>query len=127
MNFHNIFLLLLVVLSAYSAYSKPPICTNPIRITNNNIAQLGSLAPVLSENQFFQIILPWNGVYILPQNEVICILPQSEIIHILPQYEVNKTVQPQNEVLISILPQNEMLKSVTANWQLSYNLTIVHV
>ena len=67
-------------------------------------------------------------MYILPQNEVICTLPQNE---------VNKTVQPQNEVIMSILPQNgvyktilhqnEMLKSVTANWQLSYNLTIIHV
>ena len=128
MNFYNIFLLLLVVLSAYSAYSKPPISTNPIRITNNSIAQLRSLAPVLPENEFFQIILPWNGVYILPQNEVICTLPQNE---------VNKTVQPQNEVIMSILPQNgvyktilhqnEMLKSVTANWKLSCNLAIIHV
>ena len=90
MNFYNILLLLLVVLSAYSGsppYSKLPDSTNPIRVTNNSIAQLGSLTPVLPQNEFFGIILPWNGVYILPQNEVF-ILPQNEIICILPQNEV---------------------------------------
>ena len=74
-------------------------------------------------------------MYIMPQNKVF-ILPWNSV-YILPQKEANNTVQPQNEVFISIFPQNgvyktilhqnEMLKSLTANWQLSYNLTIIYV
>jgi hypothetical protein len=93
MNYHYIFLLLLVVLSAYSEspqYAKPP----PIGITvypNSSSAKLGVLAPVLPQNEVFETVLP--------------------------QKEVFKIVIPQNEVDRSVLPQNGVL--IIANCQLS--------
>ena len=86
MNYHYIFLLLLVVLSAYSEnpqYAKPP----PIGVTvypSSSSAQLGVLAPVL----------PQNEVYRLPQKEVYRIA--------LPHNEVDRSVLPQNGVLIIV-------------------------
>ena len=83
MNYHYIFLLLLVVLSIYSEspqYAKPP----PIGVTvylNSISAKLGVLAPVL----------PQNEVYRLPHNEVYKIA--------LLQKEMNGSVLPQNGVL----------------------------
>ena len=81
MNFYHISLLLLVVLSAYSEspqHAKPPDSPDPTGVTvcsNNSSAQLGILAPVLPQNEVFVSLLPQNGVFILPQNEVLKSVP----------------------------------------------------
>src|SRR6202050_4668074 len=93
MNYHYIFLLLLVVLSAYSEspqYAKPPHIGFTV-YPNSSSAQLGVLAPVLPQNEVFETVLP--------------------------QKEVFKIVIPQNEVDRSVLPQNGVL--IIANCQLS--------
>jgi len=70
-----------VVLSAYSEspqHAKPPDSPDPTEVTvcsNNNSAQLGILAPVLPQNEVFVSLLPQNGVFILPQNEVLKSVP----------------------------------------------------
>ena len=123
MNFYYIFLLLLVVLSAYSESPEPP---GPLDFSvvavcpNSSSDPLGVLAPVLSQNEMSGSVLSQNKV--LPQNEVyrIIVLPQSEVFRsqnvILPQNEVNRTiVLPQSEVFGSqnmILPQNEVFRTV---------------
>src|ERR1700685_4069800 len=61
MNFLYSFLLLLVVLSAYSEspqHAKPPDFPDPI-CSNCSSAQLGILAPVLSQNEVFITNLPY--------------------------------------------------------------------
>jgi len=118
MNFYHIFLLLLVVLSAYSEspqYAKPPDSPNSIGVTicpNSSSAQLGILAPVLPQNEVYKTVLPQNGVFrtILPQNEVLK--------SVLPQDGVFRTILPQNEVFKIVLPQTEVLKSVPISSQL---------
>jgi hypothetical protein len=90
MHFYYLFLLLLVVLSAYSGGShhvKSPDSLDPTSVavcTNSNSAQLGILAPVLPHNEVYKTTLPQNEVYkiALPQNEA----------------ELNKTVLPQIRV-----------------------------
>ena len=98
MNFYYSFLLLLVLLSAYSEgpqYAKPPDPLHSTLITvypNSSSAQLGALAPVL------------------PQNEVYRITPQHEVYKVpLPQNKVYIIAPPQNEVFLIVLPQNKAL------------------
>src|ERR1700735_1889354 len=79
MNFLYSFLLLLVVLSAYSEspqHAKPPDFPDPIAVTvcsNCSSAQLGILAPVLPQNEVFKIVLPQNGVFELSCPRMGCI------------------------------------------------------
>src|ERR1700729_4366083 len=93
MNFYYIFLLLLVVFSAYSEspqHGKPPDTLDSTVVTvcpNGSSDSLGVLAPVL------------------PQSEVI----RSQNV-ILPQNDVFQIVPPQNGVNISVLPQNGVCK-----------------
>src|SRR6202167_6768678 len=78
MNFHYSFLLLLVVLSAYSEgpqYVKPPDSVDSTLVTvcpDSSSISLGVLTPILPQNEEFKFVLPQNEVYIsvLPQNEV---------------------------------------------------------
>jgi len=118
MNFYYMFLLLLVVLSAYSESPQQGEPPDPLDLTvvavcpNSSSDSLGVLAPVLSQNEmsgsvlFQNRVLPWNEVY---RNIV---LPQSEMFG--SQNEVYRTiVLPQSEVFGSqnmILPQNEVLE-----------------
>jgi hypothetical protein len=98
LQFYYTFLLLFVVLNAYSENSqhvKPP---DPLVTHPNSNLTLGSLAPILPQSE-----VPWNGVYIQPQNEVFKIVQ--------PQNEVYSNVLPQNEVFGSaLLPQNGVFK-----------------
>ena len=93
MNFYYIFLLLLVVLSAYSEspqYGKPADSLDLTRVTvcpNSSSDSLGVLAPVLPQSEVFR-----SQNVILPQNEVFQIVP------------------PQNGVNISVLHQNGVCK-----------------
>jgi hypothetical protein len=133
MNFCYIFLLLLVVLSAYSEspqYGKPldPLDLTAVTVCPNSSSDsLGVLAPVLPQNEVFgsqNMILPQNEVYrtiVLPQSEVFgsqnMILPQNEVHRtiVLPQSEVfgsQNMILPQNEVYRTIgLPQSEVFES----------------
>ena len=153
MNFYYIFLLLLVVLSAYSESPEPP---GPLDFSvvavcpNSSSDPLGVLAPVLSQNEMSgsvlsqNRVLPQNEVYriiVLPQNEVnrTIVLPQSEVFGsqnmILPQNEVFRTVLlqneafeiilPQNEVNIYVLPQGGIFRVEMVNWQLSNEVKAV--
>src|SRR5882757_1358259 len=96
MNFYYSFLLLLVVLSAYSEnppYAKPPDSPVSTIVTfcPNSHSSFGVLAPVLTQNEVHMSFLPQNEVYMstLPQNEVyMSILPQIGMF----QTEVNITV-----------------------------------
>jgi len=97
------FLLLLVVLSAYSESPQQGEPPDPLDLTvvavcpNSSSDSLGVLAPVLSQNEmsgsvlFQNRVLPWNEVYrniVLPQSEMFgsqnevyrtIVLPQSEV------------------------------------------------
>src|SRR6202042_2069069 len=126
MNFYYIFLLLLVVLSAYSESPQPPDPLDFSVVTvcpNSSSDSLGVLAPVLSQNEMSGPVLSQNRV--LPQNEVYrtIVLPQSEVFGsqnmILPQSEGFRAVLPQNEVNISVLLQGGIFRVVIVNWQLS--------
>ena len=84
MNFYYIFLLLLVVLSAYSEspqQGEPPDSldsTSAAVCPNSSSDPLGVLAPVLPQSWVFGSVLPQNMV--LPQNEVYrAVLPQHEV------------------------------------------------
>ena len=140
MNFYYMFLLLLVVLSAYSESPQQGEPPDPLDLTvvavcpNSSSDSLGVLAPVLSQNEmsgsvlFQNRVLPWNEVYrniVLPQSEMFgsqnevyrtIVLPQSEVFGsqnmILPQNEVFRTVLLQNEAFAIVLPQNEVNISV---------------
>jgi hypothetical protein len=126
MNFYYSFLLLLVVLSAYSEgpqYAIPPDPLDSTLVTvypNSSSAQLGVLAPVLPQNEVYKIALPQHEVYKVP----------------LPQNEVSKIVLPHNKALTLsevlnltlsgvfnfFLPPNGVFKIVTANCQLFNNV-----
>ena len=133
MNFYYIFLVLLVVLSAYSEspqHSKPPDSLDSTVATvcpNSSSDSLGVLAPVLPQNEVFgsqNVILPQNEVYrtnVLLQSEVFgsqnVILPQNEVYRtiVLPQSEVFESqnmILLQNDVFEIVLPQNEVNISV---------------
>src|SRR5882762_1306894 len=112
MNFYYMFLLLLVVLSAYSESPQQGEPPDPLDLTvvavcpNSSSDSLGVLAPVLSQNEmsgsvlFQNRVLPWNEVY---RNIV---LPQSEMFG------------SQNEVYISVLLQVGIFIVVIVSWQL---------
>jgi hypothetical protein len=112
MHFFNSFLLLLVVLSAYSECPQHALSSYSFDSTlvtvypDGSSAQLGVLAPVLPQNEVFTIAPPQNGVFrtILPQNEVFKIAQ--------PQNEVYRTVLPQNEVFGSVLLQSGVFQIV---------------
>ena len=143
MNFYHIFLLLLVILSAYSEspqHGKPSDSFDSTVATvcpNSSSDSLGILAPVLLWSKVFGSVQSQNMV--LPQSEVFqsqnevyrtndllqsevfrsqnVILPQNEVFRsVLLQNEVFKIVLPQNEVNISVLPQGGIFRAV--NWQL---------
>jgi hypothetical protein len=66
MNIYHIFLLLLVVLSAYSEcpqHAKPLDSYLATVCPRNSHISLGFLAPVLSKDDGFVFVLPQNGVY----------------------------------------------------------------
>src|SRR6266436_8393569 len=90
MNFYYSFLLLLVVLSAYS--ESPPYTKSPdstiATVCPNNHTSLGVLAPVLPQNEVYMSILPQIGM-------------------------------SQTEVNITVLPENEVFQIVAVNFQLS--------
>src|SRR6202051_3524841 len=101
------FLLLLVVLSAYSESPQQGEPPDPLDLTvvaicpNSSSDSLGVLAPVLSQNEMSGSVLPQNRV--LPQNEVYrtIVLPQSEV------FGLQNMILPQNEVYRTIvLPQS---------------------
>jgi hypothetical protein len=97
MNFYYIFLLLLVVLSAYSESPQPPDPLDFSVVTvcpNSSSDSLGVLAPVLSQNEMSGSVLSQNGV-----------LPQSEV------FGSQNMILPQNEVYSTILPQSEVFRS----------------
>ena len=118
MNFYYIFLLLLVVLSAYSVSPQPP---DPLDFSvvavcpNSSSDSLGVLAPVLSQNEMSGFVLSQNRV--LPQNEVFRT--------VLLQNEAFEIVLPQNEVNISVLLQGGIFRVVIVNWQLSNEVKVV--
>ena len=100
MNFYCIFLLLLVVVSAYS--DNPPgglaYDSTIVTVCPNSSNPLGVLAPVLTQNEVFMSTLPQNEVYV----------------SILPQIRMSQT-----QVNITVLPKNEMFQIVAVNFQLS--------
>ena len=89
MHFYYFFLLLLVVLSVYSEspqHAKAPDSFNSTVVTvcpNSSSTSLGILAPVLPQNEVFEIALPQNGVF--------------EIV--LSQIETDKTVLHQSNIV----------------------------
>jgi hypothetical protein len=103
MNFYYSFLLLLVVLSAYSEnppYAKPPDSPVSTKVTvcPNSHNSLGILAPVLTQNEVHLSFLPQNEVYM----------------SILSQIRMSQT-----QVNITVLSKNEVFQVVTINFQLS--------
>ena len=140
MNFYYIFLLLLVVLSAYSEspqQGEPPDSldsTSAAVCPNSSSDPLGVLAPVLPQSWVFGSVLPQNMV--LPQNEVpnswVFVLPQSWVFgFVLPQNEVFGSVL-QNGVFKFVLPQNgvfevvlsELNKTVFMSQNEMFNVTV---
>src|ERR1700692_1476555 len=105
------FLLLLVVLSAYSESPQQGEPPDPLDLTvvaicpNSSSDSLGVLAPVLSQNEMSGSVLSQN--------------------RILPQNEMYRTVLPQNEVNISVLLQGGIFRVVIVNWQLSNEVKAV--
>src|SRR6202050_1960729 len=102
MNYHYIFLLLLVVLSTYSGgpqHAKAPdllVSTMATVCPNSSFVSLGVLALVLPRNEVLISVLPQNGVFKF----------------VLPQHEVYKTTVPQNGVFTIVLPQNEVYRDL---------------
>src|ERR1700734_3118137 len=92
MNFNYSFLLLLVVLSAYSEgpqYVKPSDSVDSTLVTvcpDSSSISLGVLAPILPQNEEY--------ISVLPQNEVfVSVLPQIGVFEMgLVQTEINTTV-----------------------------------
>src|SRR5882762_2948169 len=146
MNFYYIFLLFLVVLSAYSESPQQGEPPDPLDLTvvavcpNSSSDSLGVLAPVLPQNEmsgsvlFQNRVLPWKEVYrniVLSQSEMFgsqnevyrtIVLPQSEVFGsqnmILLQNEAFAIVLPQNEVNISVLLQGGIFRVVIVSWEL---------
>jgi len=129
MNFYYIFLLLLVVLSAYSESPQQGEPPDPLDLTvvavcpNSDSDSLGVLAPVLSQNEVYRII-------VLPQSEVFgtqnMILLQNEVFRtVLLQIEAFEIVLSQNEVNISVLLQGGIFGVVIGSWQLSNKVEAV--
>jgi hypothetical protein len=138
MNFYYIFLLLLVVLSAYSEspqQGEPPDSLDSPSVAvcpNSSSDPLGVLAPILPQSWvfrpvFYNMVLPQNEVpnswvfgSVLPQNEVFGSVLQNGVFKIvLPQNGVFGVVLSQTEMNITVLPQNWVFNNVIANCQLS--------
>jgi hypothetical protein len=117
MNFYQIFLLLLVVLSAYSEspqQGEPPDSLDSTLAAvcpNSSSDPLGVLAPVLPQSWVFGSVLAQNEVIgpVLQNGVFKFILPQNEVFEVI-QSQINKTVY---------MSQNEMFNNVTVNCQLS--------
>ena len=99
MNFYYIFLLLLVVLSAYSEspqYGKPPDPLDTTAVTvcpNSSSDSLGVLAPVLPQGKMSVL----SQIMVLPESEMFGFVQSQNMV--LPQNEVYKfLVLPQNGV-----------------------------
>jgi hypothetical protein len=113
MNLYYIFLLLLVVFSAYSEspqHCKPPDSLDLTRVTvcpNSSSDSLGVLAPVLPQSEVFGSVQSQNMV--LPQNNVYKFL-------VLPQNRVYKNL---------VLPQNGVFNVVIVNCQLANKVKVV--
>jgi hypothetical protein len=123
MNFYNIFLLLLVVLSSFfesPQHGKPPDSLDfPLVAVcpNSSSDSLGILAPVLPQGEMFGSVLTQNMV--LPQNEVYrTVLPQHEVFGSVLQNGVFKFNLSQTEVNKTVLPQNGLYKNGFFNYQL---------
>jgi len=121
MNYNCIFLLLLVVLSAYS--ESPQYANPPIEVTvypNCSSAQLGILAPVLPQNEVYLTTPPHFEVSktIPPHNEVYKITP--------PHFEVSKTIPPHIEVSKTIPPHIEVSKTIPPHNEV-YKITPPHI
>src|ERR1700683_1337370 len=132
MMISNYFLLLLMVLSAYTEspqHVNPPY-SFPIAVAvypNSSSAHLGVFTPVRPQNEVsinppqYEVSInpPQYEVSInLPQYEVSINLSQYEVSIILPQYEVYKIALPQNGVFETILPQPEGFEIAPVNCQL---------
>jgi hypothetical protein len=108
MNFNHFFLLLLVVLSAYSEgpqLSKPPDIFDPTSVTvcpNSSSVKLGVLAPVLPQNEVFELVPAPSGVL------NVVLIPSGMLKFALPQNEVYKFVLPQDGVFKSAAMSNNM-------------------
>src|SRR5882762_5544746 len=127
MNFYYMFLLLLVVLSAYSESPQQGEPPDPLDLTvvavcpNSSSDSLGVLAPVLSQNEMSGSVL--FQTIVLPQSEVFgsqnMILPQNEVFRtVLLQNEAFEIVLPQNEMNISVPLQGGIFRVVIVNWKL---------
>jgi hypothetical protein len=119
MNFCHIFLLLLVVFSAYSEspqHGKPPdsLDLTPAAVCPNSGSDpLGVLAPVLLQNEVSGSVLSQNMV--LPQDEVYrTVLPLNEVGSVL-QNGVFMFILPQNGVSEVVLSHIEMKKMSCLN------------
>src|SRR5882762_8086923 len=121
MNFYYMFLLLLVVLSAYSESPQQGEPPDPLDLTvvavcpNSSSDSLGVLAPVLSQNEMSGSVLSQDRV--LPQNEVYRT--------VLLQIEAFEIVLSQNEVNISVPLQGGIFGVVIGSWQLSNKVEAV--
>ena len=121
MNYNCIFLLLLVVLSAYS--ERPQHAHPPIEVTvypNCSSAQLGILAPVLPQNEVYLTTPPHFGVSktIPPHIEVSKTIP--------PHIEVSKTIPPHNEVYKITPPHIEVFKTIPPHNEV-YKIPLPHI
>jgi hypothetical protein len=129
MNYIYIFLLLLVIFSAYAEspqYAQPPLIEATI-YPNSSFAQMGILAPVLPHNEVYKTTPPHNAVYKTPpHNEVYKTPPHNEVytpplnevytpplneVYNLLLNEVYKT-PPLNEVYKTTLPHNEVYEII---------------
>ena len=122
MNFHYIFLLLLIILASESSqHGKPPDPFDLFVVAvcpNSSSDSLGVLAPVLPDGEMFRPVLPQNMV--LPQNEVYrTVLPEHEVFGSVLQNGVFKFDLSQTEVNKTVLPQNGLFNNVFVNCQLS--------
>ena len=123
MTFYYTFLLLLVVLSAYSEgpqYGKPPDSFDLTVATvcpNSSSDLLGVLAPVLLQTEVSGSVLSQDEVYrtVLPLNEVGSVLQNRVFKFILPQNGVSEVVLSHIEMNESVLPQSSI---VTVSCQL---------
>jgi hypothetical protein len=129
MTFYYTFLLLLVVLSAYSEgpqYGKPPDSFDLTVATvcpNSSSDLLGVLAPVLLQTEVSGSVLSQNMVLsqdevyrtVLPLNEVGSVLQNGVFKFILPQNGVSEVVLSHIEMNESVLPQSSI---VTVSCQL---------
>ena len=118
-----LFLLLLVVLSAYpeSPHHVNLPYSFPIAVAvypNSSSAQLGVFTPVRPQNEV-SINPPQYEVSLNPpQYEVSLNPPQYEVFINLSQYEVDRIALPQNEVFETVLPQLGGFEIAPVNCQL---------